>query len=87
MQFKIAVWLSLWFVNGSAAKDIITWYKKHKCSRYKIHINFGKCSKILSSFLFLFSARMWVIRAGIHKMLVRIANREDPDQTASSEAV
>ena len=24
---------------------------------------------------------------GIHKMLVRIANREDPDQTASSEAV
>ena len=28
-----------------------------------------------------------VIRAGIHKMLVRTANREDPDQTASSEAV
>ena len=26
-------------------------------------------------------------RAGIHKMLVRIANREDPDQTASAEAV
>ena len=25
--------------------------------------------------------------AGIHKMLVRIANREDPDQTASSKAV
>ena len=24
---------------------------------------------------------------GIHKMLVGIANREDPDQTASSEAV
>ena len=30
---------------------------------------------------------MLVIRGGIHKMLVRIANREDPDQTASSEAV
>ena len=30
---------------------------------------------------------MYVIRAGIHKMLVRIANREEPDQTASSEAV
>ena len=28
-----------------------------------------------------------VNRAGIHKMLVRIANREDPDQTASEEAV
>ena len=30
---------------------------------------------------------MWVNRAGIHKLFVRIANREDPDQTASSEAV
>ena len=30
---------------------------------------------------------MYVIRAGIYKMLVRVANREDPDQTASSEAV
>ena len=27
------------------------------------------------------------IRAGINKMLVRMANREDPDQTASTEAV
>ena len=27
------------------------------------------------------------IRAGIHKILVRLANREDPDQTASPEAV
>ena len=33
------------------------------------------------------SNKMLAIRAGIHKMLVRIANREDPDQTASSEAV
>ena len=29
---------------------------------------------------------MLVIKAGIHKMLVRIANSEDTDQTASSEA-
>ena len=28
-----------------------------------------------------------VIRAGIHKLFVKIANREDPDKTASSEAV
>ena len=27
------------------------------------------------------------IRAGNHNMLARIANREDPEQTASSEAV
>ena len=30
---------------------------------------------------------MWVIKAGIHRVLVRIANREDADQTATSEAV
>ena len=30
---------------------------------------------------------MLVIKAGCYKMLVRIANREDPDQTASLEAV
>ena len=30
---------------------------------------------------------MLVIRAGIHKMLVSIANREGPEQIASSEAV
>ena len=48
---------------------------------------YGKSSKILNTFLFLFSTKMLVIRDGINKMLVRIANREDPDQTASSEAV
>ena len=30
--------------------------------------------------------KMLVFRAGIHKMLVKIANREDHDETASSEA-
>ena len=30
---------------------------------------------------------MLVIRAGTYKMLVRIANSEDADQTASSESV
>ena len=30
---------------------------------------------------------MLVIRDGIHKMLVGVANRDDPDQTASPEAV
>ena len=36
---------------------------------------------------FLFSNKMLVFSTGIHKTHVRIANREDPDQTASSEAV
>ena len=45
-----------------------------------------KCYKILITFLFLFPNKM-LSRAGIPEMLVRIADREDPDQTASSEAV
>ena len=51
---------------------------------YKLY---GKCSKISNIFLFLFSNKIFVIRTGIHKMLVRIANREGPDQTASPEAI
>ena len=34
------------------------------------------------TFLFLISNKIWGFRAGIHKMLVRIANREHHDQTA-----
>ena len=48
---------------------------------------YGKCRTILSTFLFLFSYKMLGFRPGTHKMLVRIANRDDPDQTVSSEAV
>ena len=48
-------------------------------------MRYGKCSEISNTFLF--SNKMLTIRFGIHKMIVRIANREDPDQTASFEAV
>ena len=41
----------------------------------------------LNTFLFLFSNKMLVFRNGIHKFLVSVANREDPDQTTSSETV
>ena len=37
--------------------------------------------------LFSFCSQMLVFMTVIYEMLVRIANREDPDQTASSEAV
>ena len=37
--------------------------------------------------LFLFSNQKLNIRNKIDKILVRVANREDPNQTASSEAV
>ena len=47
-----------------------------------------KCSKISNTFFFMFSNNMVDFRAGIYKMLVRIANREETGQTASSsEAV
>ena len=43
--------------------------KKNKCKR----------SKISNTILFYFSNKILVIRAGIRKMLVRIANNEYPD--------
>ena len=49
--------------------------------------HYGKRSNFFNTFLFLFSKKMLFHRAGIYKMPVRIANSEDPDQTASSEAV
>ena len=39
-----------------------------------------KINKKLNTFLVLFSNKM----VGIHKILVRIANREDPDQSSDS---
>ena len=57
-------------------------------SIYHMNCIYGNCSKISNTFLFLFSNKRMVIWVEIHKMLVRIANRVDPDQTASSsEAV
>ena len=80
----------------SSLLSAIWWNKKKLMSMLEIngtahlckYTTYGKCSKILITFLFLFSKKkILVIRSVIHKMLVRIANREDPDQTASSEAV
>ena len=42
---------------------------------------------IFQTLFFLLSNKMLVFSTGIQKMHVRIANREDPDQTASSEVV
>ena len=51
------------------------------------YLSHSKHSEILNTFLFVFSSRMLAMRGGIHKILLRIANIEDPDQTATSEAV
>ena len=45
----------------------------------------GKWSKISNTFLALFSKKIMVTRAGIHKK--SITNRKDPDQAAASGAV
>ena len=37
------------------------------------HRDYGKCSKVSNTFLYLFSNKMWNIKDGIHKILVRIA--------------
>ena len=42
---------------------------------------------VLKKILFMFASKIWNFRDGIHNMFGRIAKREDPDQTASSEAV
>ena len=61
-------------------------YRTLFCDSYEIN-QYGITSKILNTFPFPFSNNMSAIRARIYKMLVRIANREDHDQTASySEA-
>ena len=41
-------------------------------------VDYGKCSKISTTFPFLSSDKVFVFRAGIHKRLYRIVNREDP---------
>ena len=61
--------------------SIICNYTRLNCNSY-----YGKCSKI-SHFSLSVLNKMLVISPQIIKMLVRITNREDPDQTASSEAV
>ena len=48
------------------------------------HKVYSTCSKIFNTVSFLFSNKMLVFRPGIYIMLVRIENREDPDQTAPS---
>ena len=47
------------------------------------HVVSVKYSKFSNIFLFLSPNKMCVTRAGIHKMLVRIANREDPEAVLS----
>ena len=74
------------------AKELMEKKKEEKAKAdFEVNVTFyvGRVNglKFWTLFSFFFSNKMVVIRAGIHKMLVRIANREKPDQTASLEAV
>ena len=40
---------------------------------------YGKYSIISNTFLFLLFNKMLLLTAGIHEVLIRIVNREDPD--------
>ena len=52
-----------------------------------LRVNSSKCAKISNTFHSLFSNKLYVTSAGIQITHIRIANSEDPDQTASEEAV
>ena len=56
---------------------------KTECHLYDVY---SKGSKILNILFFCTLSKMLFIRAKIHKIHVRIANRSDSDQTATSEA-
>ena len=45
------------------------------------------CGMVHALFVSLFSNKILAVMVVIHKLLVRIANRDDPDQIAFSEAV
>ena len=84
-----AVWLAKSTLDYNDCCEVMKRWVDHLCST---HVNQKVSStvnvlKILNTFLFLSSSIMLVFRTETHKTLVRIANREDPDQTASSEVV
>ena len=53
---------------------------------YRKVSNNRRCLNISNSFHNLFTSKMLLIMAKIHKILVRVANRDDPNQTAYSES-
>ena len=58
-------------------------WKSHALAHFiSVLIDITLTLSISNTFLFLFSNKMLFIKIGIHKMLIRKANREDPDQTA-----
>ena len=63
--------------NYPSCKKVKRFCPTNKLVKIDNTFDYGKCSKISNTFLF--SNKMLVFRVTIHKMLVKIANREDPD--------
>ena len=49
----------------------------HDTKALNLTTKHGKCSKILNTLLSIFLTKLMAIRAGINKMLVRMANWDD----------
>ena len=64
---------SLWSKGLCVQSDVKLFTNCPK--KYIIGENYGKCSKFLNRYPFLFSSKLFVTRAGIHTVLVRIAER------------
>ena len=72
-------------VESHIEKILLPMYTSLQPSNSGDSNSYGKCYKVLNTFYFLFSMEMWVKRWNSQNTF-RIANKEDPDQTAS-EAV
>ena len=83
---KQRLWSDCTYVQAGLS---LCWSHNHIVGNLMSPLFFCITVKVLKfqTLFFLFSNKILVFSTGIHKMHVRIANREDPDQTASSEAV
>ena len=76
-------------MNGCLRQEflsIMIWDYKNRRNYLKL-CKYGNSSKFRTLFTFCSQIKCWLSRLELEKMLVRNANSEDPDQTASSEAV
>ena len=73
------------FMNYIFANLVVAWLYTHAQTMIQLMYAMVNVFRFLT--LFPYSNKMLALTAGVHKKLVGIANREDPDQTVSSEAV
>ena len=79
----------LFFIICNSNSTFYTSHQEGKCSVKSCAYRMCGTVDVLKfrTFFSFYSTKLLVFRAETHKMHVRITNREDPDQTASEEAV